>query len=205
MLRPSVLVTMLIATVPSLPVEAAEPQCQWGVRGFLGAPTGDLKDTTGSAPSLGVDGHVDIRIAAGHTLRASLGMLVFEGTTNRTTGISDGDPWVRSLETRVKGYTLGGEYLISPIPSVPGLRLGAGLHLVRWMVDATSSLTIQAGAGSGTVVVASSPNWTKAGFSALASYRITPRLSAEARLLTSAYGWQGERVHLGQLGLAWTF
>lgn len=205
MLRPSILVTLLIAGIPSLPVEAAEPQWQWGVRGFLGAPTGDLKDTTGSAPSLGVDGHVDVRIADGQTLRASLGVLVFERTTNRTTGTSDGDPWVRTLDTRVKGWTLGGEYLIRPFRSVPGLRLGAGLHLVRWTVDATSSLTLEAGAGAGTVVVASSPNWTKAGISALASYRITPRLSAEARLLTSAYGWQGERVHLGQLGLAWTF
>jgi len=59
--------------------------------------------------------------------------------------------------------------------------------------------------GGGTVEEGNTPAWTRLGLSLGAAVRITPRLRAEARVLTSPYGWEGERVNVFLAGVLWTF
>jgi len=200
-----VLLVAFTAGSMSLPALAQELPFRWGFQGSLGVSTGDLKDTTRSKPCLSLGGHLDYSLATNQTLRGRLDMLVFQSNQEEASGTSGGNPWTRSLETKVQGWTLGAEYLIQPFsPEIP-VTFGAGLHLVRWSVDSTSTLDLTVGGTTGRVVENTKPTWTKAGISVLAIYRINRRLSAEARLLSSAYGWEGERVHVGQVGLTWTF
>ena len=55
------------------------------------------------------------------------------------------------------------------------------------------------------MVDSSNPSWTKVGISLVAGYQISPKVRAEVRVLSSSYGWEGERVQVGQFGLSWTF
>jgi len=209
MRSPDLLIATLLVGVISLPAMAQSRPIQWGVQGSLGLSTGDLKDTANSGPCFSLGGHMDYTVMKGHTLRARVDGMFFQSTNLQSRGTSDGNPWLRSLDTKVRGWSLGAEYLLQPFPRESRLTFGAGLHLVRWSVNNTSTLELtvgtNSGASTGTLVESSTPSWTKVGISLLVAYRITPRLSAEARVLSSGYGWEGERVHLGQIGLAWTF
>lgn len=195
----------LLVWVLSLPVAAQGQPFQWGFQGALGLSTGDLKDTTSNKPCLSLGGHLDYPLAAHQTLRARLDGLFFQSTQQQATGVSGGNAWTRNLETKVQGWSLGAEYLIHLFPQKLPVTFGAGMHLVRWSVDSTSTLNLTVGTDTGRVIESSNPAWTKVGFSLLASYRINRNLSAEARLLSSAYGWEGERVQVGQVGVTWTF
>jgi hypothetical protein len=179
--------------------------CQWGLQGSLGIPTGDLKDTAKSNPCLGMGGHLDYALAPKQTLRARFEALLFQSITQRAVGSTGGHAWTRDLKTQVQGWTLGAEYLREPFLSHPNLTLGAGMHVVRWHLETTNTLAMTVGTDIGTMVESSKPAWTKLGISLLAAYRVNRNFSAEARVLSSAYGWEGERVHLGQIGLVWTF
>jgi hypothetical protein len=201
----SALLGLLLLGTSAIPAKAQVRSLDWGVQGSLGFPTGDLKDTAGSGlcPGLGV--HADFNLSANQTIRARLDGLFFRSARKDSAGTSGGNPWVRTLETKAQGWALGAEYLTRPFQKEPRLRLGIGLNLVKWSLDTTSSLTMTSGTNTGTVVAGSTPTWTKVGVSALATYQLSPRWSAEVRILSSSYGWEGERVQVGQLGLAWTF
>jgi hypothetical protein len=164
-----------------------------------------LKDTATSNPCLGLGGHLDCALAPQKTLRARLEALFFQSTTQQAVGSTGGHPWTRDLQTKVQAWTLGAEYLSTPFLSQPNLTLGAGLHFVRWNLETTNTLAMKVGTDTGTMIEGSKPAWNKPGISLLAAYRISRNASAEARLLSSAYGWEGERVHLGQVGLVLTF
>ncbi len=205
MRRTPVLFVTLLAGAISLPAQGQEHSFQYGFQGSLGVATGDLKDTTRNKPCLSLGGHLDYALAPQQTLRARLDGLFFQSTQQVSAGTSGGNAWTRSLDTKVQGWTLGAEYLIQLFPQEFPVTFGAGVHLVRWSVDSTSTLDLTVGSTTGNVVESSKPAWTKIGISLLASYRINRQLSAEARLLSSAYGWEGERVQVGQLGVVWTF
>ena len=177
----------------------------WGVRGSLGLSTGDLKDTTNNTPGLGLGGFYEYRLTDKQAIQARLDGLLFRSAHRQTTGVSAGTPWTRDLDNQVAAWMLGAEYLMQPIHDQPRLRVGGGLHLVRWVVNDTSRLSLSVGGGPGTVLESSNPTWTKVGLSLVANYRLSPHLSAEARVLSSSYGWQGERVQVAQVGLSWSF
>ena len=191
-----------------MPAVAQSSPFQWGFQGSLGLPIGDLKDTT-KGPCLSLGGHLDFSLAANQTLRLRLDGLFFQAAEQQAAGVSGGNAWARQLETRVQGWALGAEYLVAPFESQSNLTFGAGLQLVRWSMDATSTLALTVGTGpgmsTGTVIGNSKPTWSKLGISLLAAYRINRSLGVEARLLSSAYGWEGERAQVGQFGLTWTF
>lgn len=201
----SALLGLLLLGTSAFPAKAQVRSLEWGVQGSLGFSTGDLKDTAGSRPCLGIGVHADYHLSADQTIRARLDALLFRSAHKESAGISAGNPWVRTLDTKAQGWALGAEYLVRPFQREPRLRLGGGVNLVRWSLDSTSDLAITAGENTGTVVLGSRPTWTKVGVSALVTYQISSHLSAEVRLLSSSYGWEGERVQVGQLGLAWTF
>ena len=202
---PSALTVLFLAGTTTVPALSRDLPFCWGVQGSLGLSTGDLKDTTSNWPCLSLGGHMDFPMGSKQALRARMDGLFFRSTHEHFKGTGAGDGWDRDLKTKVQGWSLGAEYLLRPLVREPRLTIGAGLHAVRWSVDATSTLDMTVGSNTGRVVETSKPSWTKLGVSLLVAYQIAPHLSAEARVLSSAYGWEGEHVQVGQLGLAWTF
>jgi hypothetical protein len=182
-----------------------QAQTTLGVQASLGSPSGDLRDTVGGRPGLGLGVRAEWPVRAHGTLRARFDGLFFETAHRVGSGTSNGVDWTRRLDTRVQGWSLGAEFLARDLAWAPRFRFGAGVHAVRWQVDSTSTLEVSGPGAAGTVVEANVPAWTKLGWSLTGDYRITDRLRAEARLLTSPFSWEGERVNVLQLGVLWTF
>ncbi len=203
------LVSILIATIVFglgvSPARAQERSLQWGVQGALGLSTGDLKDTADQGLSLNLGGHMDYAVMPGHTLSTRLDGLFFQAARKRSSGSTGGNPWTHDLQTKVQGWTLGAEYILQLFKADSRVSVGGGVHLVRWTVDSTDTLDITTPGGGGRVVDSSNPSWTKVGISLVAGYQISPKVRAEVRVLSSSYGWEGERVQVGQFGLSWTF
>jgi hypothetical protein len=184
---------------------ALHARAQVGLQASLGATSGDLRDTTGGRPCLDLGAHVEWPVAQHGTLRARFDGMFFETAHRTGSGLSDGVAWNRQLDTQVRGWALGAEYLFRDLPWAPRLRFGGGVHATRWQVDSTSTLEVTGSGTTGTVAEANVPGWTKLGWSLAADYQLTGRLRAEARMLTSPFSWEGERVNVLQLGLLWTF
>lgn len=195
---------LLLAPLFACVLSSAAPERRkFGFQASLGASSGDLRDTTDRNPCLDLGLNAEFEVRPGLAVRGRLDGLFF-ATAHRTgTGTDTGTAWTRRLDTRVEGWSLGAEGLAA-VPGLPRLRLGGGLHAVRWRVDGTSTLVI-AGPDGGTVVERNTPAWTRLGASLLADLRITGRTDLEVRLLRSPYGWEGERVNVLQVGLVHQF
>jgi hypothetical protein len=177
----------------------------WGVQALVGTGGGDLRDTVGSTPGFGVGIRWERPTLDGQRLRVRLDGFAFDDHRDQAAGVAGSNNWVRTVDTRVKAWTFGGEYLVTPLTALPRLRLGAGLHLVHWQIDSTDTTTFMTAGGPGQSVVSTSPDWDRLGVSLLADYRLTSHLSVELRWLASSYSWQGEKVQFGHLGLLWQF
>lgn len=199
----------LVAALAWPVASAAQPDeargWTWGAQALLGPTSGDLQDTTNHNPCLDLGLHAERPVFGADRIRLRLDGLFFTRVQRRGTGVTEGVAWTRDLDTRVRGWSLGAEYLFQDLLGVKGLAAGGGLHLVRWSVDSTSTLVVLEGPTQGTVVESNTPAWNKAGLSLVADYRLSRRLRAEARILTGPYGWEGERVNVYQLGVLWTF
>lgn len=183
---------------------AAEPAMRrYGFQAGVGTSSGDLADTSNDTPCLDLGVHVEFPALPRVWIRARLDNLTFANARRTGTGSDQGVPWVRHLDTRVRAWSLGAEGL-AELPGLPRVRLGAGLHAIRWSVASTSTLVI-GGPDGGSVVERNTPSWTRLGVSALADLRLGKRVWLEGRLLTSPYGWEGERVNLLTVGLACRF
>ncbi len=190
-------VVYLFACIP-----ARAGDWRWSALASLGASSGDLKDTAGGGPGLGLGVTAERPVRGEDRLRVRLDGLFLPAAHRTGTGTTAGVDWTRRLDTRVQGWSLGAEYLFDQPFGLRRLSAGGGLAAVRWTVDATSTLDLP---GAGTVVEASRPSWTKLGAALVADCRLTGHLRATARLLSCPYGWEGERVNVAHLGLAWTF
>jgi len=200
-----IIVAACLLGLAALPASAQSRSREYGARASVGLATGDLRDTTSNSPCYDLGAFADFHLAENQVIQARLDGLFFPSEHKQSKGTSGGNPWVRDLDTRVKAWTLGAEYLVRPFQGLPRLQLGGGVHLVHWTVDNSSVLTLTVGATSGSVAENSRPTWNKVGLSVVTRYQLSRHLGAEARLLSSAYGWEGERVQVGQLGLSWTF
>lgn len=194
--------TAVVGGLVCLSARAGAPDWRFSLQGSLGATSGDLKDTTNGKPCLGLGAFAERPTRGADVFRARLDGLFMSSAHRTGSGSSEGVPWTRRLDTRVQGWSLGAEYLVGHPFGLPRLAAGGGLAVVRWTVDSTSTLVFP---GTGSVVEASKPAWTKVGVTLVADYRMAERLRAQARMLTCPYGWEGERVNVWQMGLAWTF
>lgn len=183
---------------------AGDRELRWGAQAGLGRSSGDLGDTTGGRPNLDLGLHLERRVAEHGVLRGRLDGMFFESTHRVGTGVTDGTAWTRQLDTRVQGWALGAEYLVTDLPGLSRFRFGVGAQAVRWSIDSRSTLDVSDGQVSGRVVEANRPVWTRLGLSLVADYRLSRKWRAEARVLTCPYSWEGERVNVLQVGAVWT-
>ncbi len=176
----------------------------WSGHAALLFTGGDLKDTAGTGPGLSLGVAISQDLPRGVTLRGRFEGIRFR--THKSTEHQEADPvYSHRLETGVQGWALGAECLVHPWPRVRPVSVGAGLHLVRWTMDVTNTLDMTVGTATVRIQERSKPTWNKLGASFLMGYQINRNLGLEARVLFSAYGWEGERVQIGQLGLNWSF
>ncbi len=167
-----------------------------GLQGGLALPSGDdLRLTAGTGLDVGV--HATWALDTSSDLRTRLDLLTF------AQGHQDvAAPLVQHLDTKVQGLALGCEYLYRFNGSAGRWGAGAGLYLIRWSVDSTNRVTV---AGAGIAQSAGTSHWTREGLGLVGSYRITPRLEAEARWISSHYGYENLPARMGTLGLLWRF
>lgn len=177
---------------------------RWSGHAALLFSGGDLKDTAGTGPGLSLGVAISQDLPRGLTLRGR-----FEGIRFKTHKSTEQDgthsAYSHTLETGVQGWALGAECLVHPWARVSPVSVGAGLHLVRWTLDVTNTLDMTVGMATVRIQEKSKPTWNKLGASLFMGYQINRNLGLEARVLSSAYGWEGERVQIGQLGLNWSF
>ncbi len=199
-MRMRMVATALMALIAGHGLMASEwpKDLSLGVQGGLALPTGDdLSITTGSGLSLDVGIHATWALDTSSDLRTRLDLLTF------AQGHQDvAAPLVQHLDTRVQGLALGCEYLYRFNGSTGRWGAGAGLYLIRWSVDSTNRVTV---AGAGIAQSTGTSHWTREGLGLVGSYRITPRLEAEARWVSSHYGYENLPARLGTLGLLWRF
>ena len=169
-----------------------------GIQAGLAFPAGDdLKITTGSGlnPALGIQ--VNWSLDNGDDLRARLDALAF------TPGQQEVQvPLRQRIETRVQAQAMGGEYLFRPGGRQGRWALGAGLYLIRWSVASTNTLFM---GGQDPVQGRGMSRWTRESLGLVGSRRLTRRLDAEIRWLSSHYGYQNLPVYFGTAGLLWHF
>jgi hypothetical protein len=170
----------------------------FAIQAGLAFPAGnDLKITTGSGlnPALGIQ--MNWSLNDGDDLRTRLDAFAF------TQGRQEVQvPLIQTLETKIQAQALGEEYLFRPGGLQGRWTVGAGLYLVHWSVASTNSLSIS---GQGTVQGKGTSRWTREGLGLVASCRLTHRLDAEVRWLSSHYGYQNLPVYFGTAGLNWHF
>ena len=164
-----------------------------GVQGGLALPAGDdLRITTGPGLNLTAGIHATWALDASSTVRPRLDLLSFAaGHQDAST------PLVQHLDTSVQGVALGCEYLYRIQGARGRWAAGAGLYLIRWSVASSNQIS----AAGGVAQASGSSHWTRQGLGLVASCRIAPRLAAEARWISSHYGYQNLPARFGTLGL----
>ena len=170
----------------------------------MSIPSGeDLKLTTGSGLNLDLGVHATWQFNRSEDIRPRLDLLTFSG------GHQDAlTPLVQHLDTKVQGLSLGTEFLYhvgdsSRVEPRNGpWAVGAGVYLIRWSVDSTNQVGLP---GAGSTQASGTRHWTRMGYGLVSSYRLTPRLEAEARWIASHYGYENLPARFGTIGLLWHF
>lgn len=168
----------------------------FGVQGGLVLPSGDdLRMTAATGMDLGV--HITWAVNDFNEIRPRLELISFAKGHQDVSA-----PLVQHLDTNVQGFAMGCEYLYRINGYSGRWATGGGLYLIRWSVDSTNRVST---VGGGVTQASSSSHWTREGLGLVGTYRMTPRLEAEARWISSHYGYQNLPARFATLGLLWRF
>lgn len=196
-MKPTLWARLVIGGLGSfLSLRAQEPSWQWGVQAAAAFPESpDLRLTTRQPGlSLGVLGRW--RLSARHTLRPRLDAVWFQPELQDTRGAT----LRQRLETKVTSYAIGADYLYRLRGDWSDLSVGAGIGDIRWEVASTNKVTPVSGS---TVAVSGRSHWWRAGFSPVATYRVSDHVELEARIVISHYGQENQPAKLATFGLLW--
>jgi hypothetical protein len=188
---------LILATAPTW-ADSGPPAVSLGLQVGLAMPAGnDLKVTAGSAwkPTLGVD--VTWHPLEKHSLRSGIDLWDFSRAEQGTQV-----PLIQRIDTRVEAQAVSETYLYRPGGTDGPWAVGVGLYLIRWSVTSSNSVAIP---GPGTALGQGRSRWTRQGIGLQVSRRLTRQLDAEARWLSSHYGYQNLPAYLGTVGLHWRF
>ena len=166
-----------------------------GVQGALVFPASpDLRTTAGSLGyALGV--HGTWVLEGRHSVRPRLDLTWLPSAGQASSGAGSS----QSMTTRVSSLALGADYLYRWNDRCS---LGFGVAETRWSVASTHTLTLVPGAP---VTQSGTSTWTRLTLGPVVTYRITPQLEGEVRLLRSHYGQENQVASTLTTGLLWRF
>ena len=170
----------------------------WGAQGGLTLPVGsDLTVTTagGLNPTLGVS--ADWSWIQGQTLRSRLDLSWFgQGRQLSSNGVLR-----QEILTKVRSESIGADYLFHA-PCMGGRwSFGVGLGVIRWTVASTNRLE----QSNGSFLPSGSSTWTRAAQSLVGTYRWSPRLESELRVVSSHYGYENLPTRTASVNVLWHF
>ena len=190
----------LSALVAGTALQATDLPDKWslGMQGGLALPSGDdLRITTGSGVNLTAGVHATWIFTETSELRPRFDFaMLSRGQQDVAT------PLVQHLDTKVQGFSTGCDYLYRFDGQQGRWAAGAGLYLIRWSIDSTNRVSVP---GSGVAQASGSSHWTREGLGLLGTYRVSHHLEAEARWISSHYGYENLPARFGTLGLLWRF
>jgi len=168
---------------------------RFGVQAGLAVPSGrDLSVTTGSGTGLDLGLHATWELADRHVIRPRVDLWVFTQGHQVVQA-----PKAQRIDTKVQGLALGGDYLFRPTNK---WAVGAGLYLIRWSVESSNQLSFP---GAVKAQATGTSHWNRLGLGLMGTYRLAPRLEAEARCISSQYGYENLPARLCTAGLLWRF